>query len=57
MSFIEKMKWFWDPRTDEDKAYDEWDAKTPLQKRTQKFFVYIHNCEDPFELSYSESDF
>jgi hypothetical protein len=56
MSFVEKLKWFWDPRTDEDKQYAKWDQETPLQRRIQKLDVYIKNRETPFTISYSEED-
>lgn len=56
MSFIEKLKWFWDPRSDSEKAYAKWDQETPLQRRTQKLSVYIKNSETPITVTYSQKD-
>lgn len=56
MSFIKKLKWFWDPRTDEDRAYAKWNQETPLQRRTQTLDVYIKNRETPITVTYSQED-
>lgn len=56
MSFIEKLKWFWDPRTDEEKAYAKWNQETPLRCRTQQLTVYIKNIETPATVLYSRKD-
>lgn len=56
MSFIETLKYLWDPRSDNKKAYDKWDQETPLQRRTQKLNVYIKNQETPITITYSQKD-
>jgi len=45
MSFIEKLKWIWDPRTDEEKRH----VTDPLRRYTQEFRVFVNNIEEPFE--------
>jgi hypothetical protein len=56
MSLIEKLKNFWDPRTDKEKAYDEWDRVTPMQKRTQTLRVYVRDRQEPFTVKYTLKD-
>jgi hypothetical protein len=45
MSIIEKLKWFWDPRTEEEKRY----KADPLRRYTQEVRVFVNNIEEPFE--------
>jgi len=45
MSIIEKLKWLWDPRTEEEKRYET----DPLRCYTQEVRVFINNIETPFE--------
>jgi len=45
MSLIEKLKWFWDPRTEEEKSY----KTDPLRRYTQEVRVFINDIEAPFE--------
>lgn len=56
MSFIEKLKWLWDPRTEDDKAYAKWNAETPLQCRTQRLRVYIQGEAEPILTDYVQED-
>jgi hypothetical protein len=56
MSLIEKLKNFWDTRTDKEKAYDEWNRATPMQKRSQKMLVYVRDLEEPFTVTYTLKD-
>lgn len=56
MSFIEKLKWFWDPRTDEQKEYDKWDSETPLQKRIQDLNVYFKDRDTPVTVTFIRED-
>jgi hypothetical protein len=57
MKLIETLKWMWDPRTDEEKAYAEWDRATPLQKRTVTLLIYIDGIDTPFEHECAFRDF
>ena len=45
MSLIEKLKWFWNPRTEEEKRYET----DPLRRYTQEVRVFINDIEVPFE--------
>jgi hypothetical protein len=56
MSLIEKLKNFLDTRDDKEKAYDEWDRVTPMQKRTQMLRVYVRDREEPFTVKYTLKD-
>lgn len=57
MGLFKTLKWLWDPRSDEDKAYAAWDAATPLQTHTQYFTVWLTGIAEPFELSTKFHDF
>jgi hypothetical protein len=59
MNLIKTLKWLWDPRTEEEKAYDAWNAATPLRLHTQTVMVYIKNTEKPFVrvLEFKEFEF
>lgn len=54
MSIIEKLKWFWDPRTEEEKRY----KADPLRRYTQEVRVFINDVEAPFErvLEFEDED-
>jgi hypothetical protein len=56
MSLIEKLKNFLDTRDDKEKAYDEWNRVTPMQKRTQTLMVYVRDREEPFTVTYTLKD-
>jgi len=56
MKLFEKLQWFWDPRSDNEKAYAKWDSETPLQRRTQKLNVHIKSSSTPIAISYSRED-
>jgi hypothetical protein len=56
MKLIEKLKWLWDPRTDKQKAYAEWDRSAPLMRRTQQIEVHIIDLFGPLTTSYSVED-
>ena len=57
MGLLDTLKWLWDPRTPEQKAYDAWDKATPLQTHTQYFTVWITGIVEPFEISTKVYDF
>ena len=56
MGLISTLKWLYDPRTDEQKAYDEWNEKTPIQCRTQDLYVFIRGREEPFVVEFTKTD-
>lgn len=56
MRIMEKLKRVWDPHTDEDKAYQKWDRKTPRQRREQKLAVHIKDHEEPLIVRYIQED-
>ena len=56
MGIVSMLKWFWDPRTDEQKAYDKWDQETPLQRRTQRLRIYIQGEVEPILTDYVRED-
>lgn len=57
MKIIDTIKWLWDPRTEKQKAYEEWDRKTPLQRRTQELHVFIRGeVDEPFVVEYMAKD-
>lgn len=57
MKMLETLKWLWDPRSDEQKAYAKWEQETPLQRRTQELVIYIRDREEPFRCDYKQEDF
>lgn len=57
MGLLDTLKWMWDPRTDDEKAYAAWDAATPLKTYTQHFTVWLTGIAEPFELSTKFRDF
>lgn len=57
MSFIEKLKWLWDTRTDEEKDYDDWNHHAPLMTRSQQLNVYIKNEKSPRVITFKRKDF
>lgn len=56
MGLFSALKWIWDPRTEEDKIYDDWDKKTPLQIREQTLFVFIKDLKEPLVVTFSRKD-
>ena len=44
MGIVDLLKWLWDPRSEEQKRYDE----DPLQRHTQTLHIYIKDVPDPF---------
>ena len=56
MSLWEKLKWMWDPRTDEEKAYAEWNRVTPIQKRTVTLYVAIEGKSTDLQMRYTVKD-
>jgi hypothetical protein len=52
MSLIEKLKWFWNPQTEAEKAYET----DPLRRRNQLLKVYIKGVDNPFIRVYSQED-
>lgn len=52
MSLIEKLKWFWNPQTEEEKAYET----DPLRRRNQFMKVYVKGLDNPFVKVYSQED-
>lgn len=56
MNIIEKLKWAWDPRTEEEKLAQKIEKATPLQCRTQHLKVYISGTQDPYEMTFSKKD-
>lgn len=44
MQLIDTVKWLWDPRSEEQKRYDE----DPLQRHTQTLHIYIKDMPEPF---------
>lgn len=44
MQLIDTVKWLWDPRSKEQKRYDE----DPLQRHTQTLHIYIKDMSEPF---------
>ena len=58
MGILDTLKWLWDPRTDEQKEYEQWDSETPLQKRTQKLRVIVkgENGKLTHRIEYSLED-
>jgi hypothetical protein len=44
MQLIDTVKWLWDPRSKEQKRYDE----DPLQRHTQTLHIYIKDMPEPF---------
>ncbi len=44
MKLIDTVKWLWDPRSKEQKRYDE----GPLQRYIQTLNIYIKDVPDPF---------
>ena len=59
MGLIDTLKWLWDPREPEQKAYDAWDAVTPLQRHTQHLQIYIKGQAEPFAriLEYQDKNY
>ena len=55
MKLIDTLKWLWDPRSEEQKRYDE----DPLQRYTQTLHIYIKDVPDPFVrvLDYEDTRF
>lgn len=49
MGLFDTLKWLWDPREPEQRAYDAWDKQTPLQRHTQYLKIYIKGRAEPFE--------
>lgn len=49
------LKWLWDPRSDQEKAHEEWEKTAPMMRRTQKLTVHIKNME-PFNIFFSRTD-
>ena len=56
MSLWEKLKWMWDPRTEEEKAYAEWNRVTPLQKRSVTLYISIAGKSASLEMRYTLKD-
>jgi hypothetical protein len=58
MGLISALKWMWDPTSDEDKKYKEWNKNTPLQRHTQDMLIYIKGVDTPFhrEISFEDAD-
>jgi hypothetical protein len=48
MGLFDTLKWLWDPREPEQKAYDAWDKATPLQRHRQTLLIYIKGQSEPF---------
>jgi hypothetical protein len=44
MGLVGTLKWLWDPRSKEQKRYDE----DPLQRHTQTLHIYIKGVPEPF---------
>lgn len=57
MGLFATLKWLWDPRDADEKAYDAWDKRTPLQQHTQHLTIYIKDAETPFERTLGFKDF
>ena len=55
MGIVDSLKWLWDPRSEEQKRYDE----DPLQRYTQTLHIYIKDVPDPFVrvLDYEDTRF
>jgi len=55
MGIVDSLKWLWDPRSEEQKRYDE----DPLQRHTQTLHIYIKDVPDPFVrvLDYEDTRF
>lgn len=53
MKLIDTLKWLWDPRTEDQKKYEE----DPLQRHTQELKIYIKDIETPFERVIEFDDF
>ena len=56
MGLFSTLKWMWDPRTAEEKAYEQWDKTAPLRRKTQTMTVYIKDIADPIAVSFSLKD-
>lgn len=56
MKLLEALNNFLDSRSDEEKAYDSWNAKTPLQRRVQRLRVYIQGEAEPILTDYVLKD-
>lgn len=52
MSFIDTLKWMWDPRTEDEKRYET----DPLRRYTQNFRIYIKGVEQSIDCSISLKD-
>lgn len=53
MTLIEKLKWFWNPQTEAEKAYET----DPLRRRNQFMKVYVKGLDKPLDRVYSQEDF
>lgn len=56
MGLIATLKWLWDTRSDEEKAYDVWDKITPLHRKTQTMKIFIKDLAEPVEVTFSIKD-
>jgi len=56
MRFWNTLKRLWDPRTEEEKAYDDWDKKTPLQRKTVKLQIFSAGMKEPEIGSFTTKD-
>lgn len=52
MSFIETVKWLWDPRTEEEKMCED----GPFRRYTQEFLIFIKGIASPHIHQYIVQD-
>ena len=59
MGLFDTLKWLWDPREPEQRAYDAWDKQTPLQRHIQHLQIYIKGQAEPFAriLEYQDQNY
>ena len=56
MGIVNTLKWLWDTRTEDERAYSKWSKQAPLQRRTQQIFVYIKDREEPLSCNVVDTD-
>ena len=56
MKLLEALNNFLNPQDDQEKAYNLWNAKTPLQRRVQRLRVYIQGESEPILTDYILKD-
>lgn len=57
MGIVSTLKWLWDPRLEDEKAYSKWSGQAPLQRRTQELFIYVRDRSEPFCCEFEKTDF